>query len=371
MLDERPAQTLRIRPQDLARRAALEQRKLREMISFCYTEDCYRAFILNYFGDPHHAETCGMCGNCVAEIRGATKRTPDAWSADVPLEPATKLDAFVRKHTPVALDLEIELNEQARIARAREKAESPVDGEEAEISVTQARALTEEESLLVRKILACAARMQGRFGKGLLAATLRGSRARNVLDAGLDRLSTYGILDDMTQDELTLYIDALVAAGCLNTTGGTYPTISLSSFGADVMRERATLELAIGDTALSTIASSKSATRPAAATREKTSTIDETYALYCEGLTIEEIARQRNLTEMTIEKHLADCISAGRDLDITRHVTDEDRALIEIAIEQLGTQLLRPLRDALPSHINYRMIRFVVADLERDAKDSD
>jgi ATP-dependent DNA helicase RecQ len=339
------------------------------MISFCYTEDCYRAFILNYFGDPHHAQSCGMCGNCVAEIRGATKRTPDAWSADVPLEPATKLDAFVRKHTPVALDLEEELGEQSRIARARERAESFGGDEEAEINVTQARALTEEEILLVRKILACAARMQGRFGKGLLAATLRGSRARNVRDAGLDQLSTYGILDDMTQDELMLYIDALVAVGCLNTTGGAYPTVSLSSFGADVMRERATLELAIGDTALSTIAHSKSDTRPAA--REKSSTVDETYALYCEGLTVEEIARQRNLTEMTIEKHLADCITAGRPVDITRHVTDEDRALIEIAVEQLGTQLLRPLRDALPAHINYRMIRFVVADLERAAKESD
>lgn len=55
----------------------------------------------------------------------------------------------------------------------------------------------------------------------------------------------------------------------------------------------------------------------------------------------------------------------GRSFDISRHVTDSDRAQIEIAIDQLGTQLLRPLRDALPSHINYRMIRFVVADLQR------
>jgi superfamily II DNA helicase RecQ len=315
-----------------------------------------------------------MCGNCVAEIRGATKRAPDAWSAEVPLEPPTKLDAFVRKHTPVALDLEEELSESARIARARERAESAVgDEEQSEISITQARALTEEELLLVRKILACAARMQGRFGKGLLAATLRGSRARNVKDAGLDQLSTYGILDDMTQDELMLYIEALVSAGCLATTGGAYPTISLSSFGADVMRERASLELAIADTALSTIASSTNSgsARSIASSEKKPSTVDETYALYCEGLSVEEIARQRNLTEMTIEKHLADCITEGRPFDLTRHVTDEDRAQIELAVEQLGTELLRPLRDALPQHINYRMIRFVVADLARAAKAGD
>jgi uncharacterized protein YpbB len=40
-------------------------------------------------------------------------------------------------------------------------------------------------------------------------------------------------------------------------------------------------------------------------------------------------------------------------------------------VEQLGTELLRPLRDALPSHISYRMIRFVVAALQRAAKDND
>jgi ATP-dependent DNA helicase RecQ len=365
MLDERPAQTLRIRPQDLARRAALEQRKLREMISFCYTERCYRAFILDYFGDPHHAESCGMCGNCVAEIRGATKRAPDAWSAEMPLEPVTELDGFVRKHTPVALDLEEELSERSRINRARERAESAVGAQEGEIAITQARPLTDEEVLLVRKILACAARMQGRFGKGLLAATLRGSRAKNVRDAGLDRLSTYGILSDMTQDELMLYVDALVAAGCLNTAAGTYPTVSLSSFGADVMRERAVLELAIPETSLSALAKPDALASRKALTEKKVSTVDETYALYCEGLSIEEIASRRSLTEMTVEKHLADCIAAGRPFDIARHVTDADRALIEIAVERLGTQLLRPLRDALPPHIDYRMIRFVVADVQR------
>jgi ATP-dependent DNA helicase RecQ len=72
---------------------------------------------------------------------------------------------------------------------------------------------------------------------------------------------------------------------------------------------------------------------------------------------------------MTVEKHLAECITQGRPFDISRHVSATDRALIERAIDQLGTQLLRPLRDALPPHINYRMIRFVVADTQRIRQD--
>jgi ATP-dependent DNA helicase RecQ len=372
MLDEQPVNTLRIRPGEIARRAALEQRKLREVISFCYTEHCYRAFILDYFGDPHHAANCGTCGNCISEAKGASEEEELSQSAQkggsVPMEAATKLDGFVRQHVPIAHDLDRELDMQTRMNEARERAESAHEEDERSgaVGVTQARPLTDEESLLVRKILACAARMQGRFGKGLLAATLRGSRAKNVTQAGLNQLSTYGILDDMTQDELMIYIDALVAAGCLNVAGGTYPTVSLTPLGNDCMRERRSVQLALPQTFLSSIDISVGVkAETPAVNRKQVNTVDETYALYREGLTIEEISERRGLTEITIEKHLADCIIRGLAFDLSPHVAERDRALIEVAIDQLGTQQLRPLRDALPSHINYRMIRFVVADMQR------
>ncbi|HEV2913509.1 MAG TPA: RecQ family ATP-dependent DNA helicase [Pyrinomonadaceae bacterium] len=380
MLDERPVTSLRIRPSEIARRAALEQRKLREIISFCYADRCYRAFILDYFGDRQHATNCGKCGNCTSEAKGAPAaaggRAEEMRNATtVPLDAATALDNFIREQTPVALDLDEELDRQSRRREARLRAES-ARGESAAgpdaVRLTQARPLTDEESLLVRKILACAARMQGRFGKGMLASTLRGSRARAVTQAGLDRLSTYGILDDMTQDELMIYIDALVAAGCLNVAGGAYPTVSLSALGNELMRERASVELALPQTSLSRIAATTTlkagpaaAAAAAASARKQVNTVEETYALYRDGLSIEEIGERRGLTEITIEKHLADCIARGLDFDLSQHVDERDRALIEIAVDQLGTQQLKPLRDALPAHINYRMIRFVVADLQR------
>jgi ATP-dependent DNA helicase RecQ len=64
LLDSPPARTLRIRPADIARRAALEQRKLREVINFSYTDQCFRRFILGYFGDRSMSSDCGTCGNC-------------------------------------------------------------------------------------------------------------------------------------------------------------------------------------------------------------------------------------------------------------------------------------------------------------------
>ena len=87
--------------------------------------------------------------------------------------------------------------------------------------------------------------MKGRFGKGVLAASLRGSAAKNVMQAHLNELSTYGLLRDMRQEDILVYIDALLGGGCLRVSGGTYPTVSITELGERVMREQEKIELAL------------------------------------------------------------------------------------------------------------------------------
>ena len=176
MLDSSPVAKLRVNPADVTGRANLERRKLREILNFCYSDRCFRAHILDYFGDRHHARQCGTCGNCAPQMSAANALTREDLS---------------EKSAP------------ARTAKARAGAH----GGSASLGVVTARSLTEDETLRVRKILACATRMKGRFGKGVLAATLRGSAAEKVMNAGLNALSTYGLLGDMRQDDIMLYID--------------------------------------------------------------------------------------------------------------------------------------------------------------------
>ena len=207
MLDSVTPTDLRIDITDVARRGALERRKLREMIEFCYTEYCYRAHILDYFGDRHHARKCGSCGNCSPNSQVRSPLT----SAEVISEPASPRSRRTDMNAPQV---------------------SP-------------RPLTDEESLRVRKILAGAARMKGRFGKQLLAASLRGSAAKNVMQARLNDLSTYGLLRDLRQEDILLYIDALLSGGCLRISAGAYPTVAITELGERVMREQEKVELAL------------------------------------------------------------------------------------------------------------------------------
>jgi ATP-dependent DNA helicase RecQ len=195
MLD---ASALRVDPRHVSGRADLERRKLRELIEFCYTQECYRSHILRYFGDRNHPRECGTCGNCqpATEVRGRDAKGEKTFAADL----------------------------KARIP-------------------AEPRILTDDELLRVRKILSCAKRMNGRFGKKLLAGTLRGSAAKQILKARLNELSTYGLLRDMSHDDLEFYIDALVDADCLKVTGRQYPTIATTDLGDRVMREQAQIEL--------------------------------------------------------------------------------------------------------------------------------
>src|ERR1044071_5634317 len=167
----------------------------------------------------------------------------------------------------------------------------------------------------------------------MLASALRGSRSAKLSQAGLDQLSTYGILSRMTQDEILLYVDALVAAGCLHVMGGAYPTVSLTQLGGEVMRERAAVQLRLPPlyTGPAYTAAPTRTRSPSAPAAPKTSTVDETYALYEQGLTVEDICAQRGLTEITVEGHLADCILRGRPFDVSQFVSSEDREQIERA----------------------------------------
>ncbi len=62
--DQADRQGLVVDPADIARRKALEHKKLRRMVAYADATGCLRATILRYFGDPAAREPCGACGNC-------------------------------------------------------------------------------------------------------------------------------------------------------------------------------------------------------------------------------------------------------------------------------------------------------------------
>jgi ATP-dependent DNA helicase RecQ len=112
------------------------------------------------------------------------------------------------------------------------------------------RELDDEELLRVRIALSGVGRLSGRFGVERLAQVLAGSRVREVLDRGLDRIPTYGKLSHVPLDRIKDLLGALADQGLLERRGieGGRPgafVLALTPEGRAVAmgRERPLLEL--------------------------------------------------------------------------------------------------------------------------------
>jgi ATP-dependent DNA helicase RecQ len=253
LLDETPAPVLKINTRELAARAAAEQWKLRRMVDYCYHSGCLRRFILNYFGDRKHLARCGTCSGCAPQsVAQEQPARPPAKKSSGTLSigqasgyskhpQATALDQFIIDEAPTGAELRAELRRRAKQDRAA------IDPNKEDASQSSLRGLRGTELLTVQKILSCVARLKNRFGKGTVAAVLRGSTSKQVRENQLDRLSTYGLLKTMTQDEITVYIKGLIQAGCIAVEQGAYPTVSLTEYGREVMLGRAEVKLRLPD----------------------------------------------------------------------------------------------------------------------------
>jgi ATP-dependent DNA helicase RecQ len=69
----------------------------------------------------------------------------------------------------------------------------------------------------------------GRVGRTRIVQILRGSRGRALVDAGHDRLDSYGVLAAFSADEALAAVDALIDSGALELTTGPYPLVRRSA----------------------------------------------------------------------------------------------------------------------------------------------
>jgi ATP-dependent DNA helicase RecQ len=213
---ETPFEGLEIDFAELDRRKALELEKLECVIRYARHHGCRQAVILEYFGETSGAP-CGSCDNCGGQ-----------WT--------TSHGAGREAHSPLEL-------QSVRIA------------------------------------LSGVARSGGRFGKQIVAQMLTGSKSAKLRKYHLDRLSTFGLLPSLTQQEVLQLLDELQRQSLLmqSEVERFRPVVQLTRLGAEVMRQRADLPQPLG---LPAILLAKLAGDAAAANRnEQAETVDSSQAI--------------------------------------------------------------------------------------------
>ena len=90
-----------------------------------------------------------------------------------------------------------------------------------------------------------------------------------------------------------------------------------------------------------------------------------TFDLFKQGISVSEIASRRNLAVSTIESHLRKLLEEG-EVSIGELLDDERIDLIKNASE--GKESLREIKDMLPSNVSYGEINYVLTELHRYKK---
>ncbi|MBI3139977.1 MAG: helix-turn-helix domain-containing protein [Sphingobacteriales bacterium] len=98
----------------------------------------------------------------------------------------------------------------------------------------------------------------------------------------------------------------------------------------------------------------------AAADNKKGSSHAETFRLYKEGKTAEEIAKARKLALSTIEGHLARFIASG-EIDINELVSPDKRKLIEAALSEEQGKSITPVKQKLGNLASFGEIKWMIA----------
>lgn len=95
--------------------------------------------------------------------------------------------------------------------------------------------LADDALVSAQKILSCVYRLDERFGADYTASVLAGSREQRILDSEHDRLSTYGLLSDLTKRLVRDWIEQLVGQGYLEKRGE-YNVLKITDRGWQAMR---------------------------------------------------------------------------------------------------------------------------------------
>lgn len=205
----KPFEELNINLDALEEKARRDHLKIEAMSRYANSFGCRQKWILDYFGELN-SEPCGHCDQCVPES-----------------------------------------------ARSIEE-------------------VTGDEATIVRKALAGVARASKRgengaweaiYGKGKIMDMLRGAKNASM-HVYLTRLSTYGLLKELTDAKMKALFRAMQEAGLLERQGTEMPLLTLSPLGEEVMMSRAPVRVARRGWCGTSAAVSRTS-RPAAGTKQE------------------------------------------------------------------------------------------------------
>ncbi|WP_062232177.1 DNA helicase RecQ [Fictibacillus sp. FJAT-27399] len=344
-----------------------EYKKLQFMTDYCHTEQCLQRFIVEYFGDEESAD-CGKCGNCTDQ----REQTDITTQAQMVFSCVKRMNQRFGK-TAVAQVLngsktkriqELGLTSLTTYGLMKNRPQKEImqliDYLTAEgllqLSDSQYPVLMlAPRALFVLKGEEKVYRKEKR--KSITSFT-----ENNELFEHLRNLRKE-LADQENVPPYVVFADSALKEMSEKVPGNEEEMLEIKGVGK-VKFDR------YGQIFLDTL---KEFTTSATAAAEMESSSDspkkdshlDTYALFQENQPIPDIAKTRNLSVQTVENHLLRCAEEGIPLNWERIIPAEQEAMVLNAIDHLGSEKLKPLKEELGEEVSYFTIKAVIQKNKR------
>ncbi|SEO22143.1 ATP-dependent DNA helicase, RecQ-like [Amphibacillus marinus] len=271
-------------------------------------------------------------------------------------------------------------------------------------------------------VLSCVMRMNQKFGAGLTAQVLKGSKNQKVKQFHFDQLSTYGLMRNRTEKEITQFIHFLVAEGYLSTGDQRFPILQLTKEATRILKNEVKLHvrethisqhdesdynddlfeqlralrkemaeqegvppyILFSDATLKEMCRRLPQSKEAmllikgvglkkfdqygepfleriALNSQETPSYLISYQLYQQGLDLDTIAAKRSIQEQTVASHLFQAFQSGHELTWSDFFDQETEDAVLDVYKQLDEPKLKPIKDMVHDQISYTAIKAILA----------
>lgn len=350
-----------------------EYQKLQQMVDLCHTEKCIQSYIVEYFGEKIPEVDCGKCMNC-RDTRTKIEVTRDALMVFSCVKRMNEkfgktMVAQVLRGSNNKRISQFEFHKLTTYGLMKNKTEKQIVDfidfliAEGYLSLTNAQYPV---IMLTKKAIEVLVEKKQVFKKEQMTV-----QAIQVNDELFDKLkmirrdlaTELGVppyiifsdssLRDMSNKCPTNDKDFLEVKGVAQTKLERYGEVFISAICEYVKVER-------------TKSRTQVISKKIVENQDKTPSHLITFQLFIEDVTIKEISEQRGLSEITVQNHIIRAIEEGQSIDWSRIFTEEQEEIIKNKMKEFGTDLLKPLKENLPNHIDYFQIKAVISKLKMD-----
>ncbi|MBM6618138.1 DNA helicase RecQ [Bacillus suaedaesalsae] len=350
-----------------------DYRKLQAMIDFCHTEQCLQHHLLHYFGDEHAQMRCENCSNCKdnREKIDITKEAQIIFSCIKRMKErfGVTLVAQVLKGSKNKRIMELgfhDLSTYGLLSKYTEKELSTTiqyliaegylvlsEGQYPTLSLTnESRPVLLGEKLVYKR--AAMIKRDKVVVDDELFNRLRAARKEISTD---EKIPPFVVFSDRTLRELC-EMQPLTMEELLHVKG----------IGEQKRERYGEKILTIIHEYVEEFGVSKKS-EPIIKTKKETKpSYLETYEMYTERKSLNEIAKARELSLITIQNHIVQAAEEGLFTTWDDVFTPEEEALIIEKAMETGSDKLRPIKDLLPDEIDYFQIKMALTKLNLQAE---